>query len=736
MSTVLRTLSGFALAALAGAAAASDPDPWALCRPDPTPAHTPASPAGDLSIHLIADEARVDRAGMSVFRGDAVLSRDGRSLFADELRFHEVRGYAEAEGNVVLDDGELRMESHQGHLYLESQEGAFESAVYRYRPMHARGEASEVLRLGPGQMRFTDATYTTCEPDRDDWILRARRVDLDQETGRGSARNVSLRFKRVPLFYTPYITFPIDDRRKSGFLYPEFGSSDESGFDLAVPYYLNIAPHRDATITPRFLGDRGLLAGGEFRYLNPRSHGQVNLEYLDDRVYGEERGALSFTHRGNPFERTTVDVSVNTVSDAEYLSDLGGTLDLSSTTHLENRADLRYRGENWSLLTRLQGYQTVDPAIPSESRPYQRLPQVLLRTDPTTMPGGLETDLRAEWVAFERSDTLTGQRLDLMPAVRLPMRRAYGFLEPQIKYRYTGYQLSDTEPGQDTTPDRAVPIVSLDSGLFFDRPMGGERMQTLEPRLYYLYVPHRDQDELPLFDTGRVDFSFDQLFRDTRFTGADRVGDANQLTLALTSRVINMQSGEERFRVSGGQILYFDDRRVTLAPGADPDTRGSSSLVAEAALRMARHWYTSTAVQWDPHREQTELATAQLQYRGPGRRIANLGYRLREDPLRPDRDLEQVDVSAAWPLSTRWDAVGRYNYSLRDNRDVEILAGLEYESCCWRARVVARRYLTTSEDREYNNAIHFQLILKGLAGLGTNLGDLLGESIRGFESHD
>lgn len=723
------------LAALAAAAPAADYDPWGLCAPAPDAAHDPASPAGDTRIRLFADEAYVDRAGVSVFRGNAVLSRDGRSLVADELRYQESRGFAQAEGDVVFDDGELRMESDRGHLFLESQEGAFAEALYRYRPMHARGQAGEVQRLGPEQVRLLGATYTTCDPGNEDWLLRARQVDLDQGTGEGRARGVSLRFKRVPLFYTPYISFPIDDRRKSGFLYPSFGNSDTSGVDLSIPYYWNIAPHRDATLTPRFMGDRGLLMGGELRYLNPDSRGELYLEYLDDRAYGGERGLGRFRHEARPFDRVSLDVYLNGVSDVDYLPDLGNSLETASLTHLENRADLRYSGRGWNLLTRFQGYQTVDPAIPSTSRPYQRLPQILLRS---RLPGSghLEGDLRAEWVAFEREDSLTGQRLDLMPALRMPLRRAYGFLTPEIKYRYTGYQLSGTDPGEADTPDRTLPVFSLDGGLFFDRPLAGNRIQTLEPRLYYLYIPHRSQDELPLFDTGRIDFSFDQLFRDTRFSGPDRVGDANQLTLALTSRLIDSASGEERLRTSVGQILYFDDREVTLRPGEDPATQGSSSLVAEAALRMAREWYSRAAVQWDPHREQTELATAQLQYRGAGRRIANLGYRLREDPLRPDRDLEQVDLSAAWPVTARWDVVGRYNYSLRDDRDVELLAGVEYQSCCWRARLVARRYLTPGLEREYNNAIYFQLILKGLAGLGTGLEDLLGESIRGFESYD
>jgi LPS-assembly protein len=740
LNAVKRTLLGLTLAAVAASSAATEIDPWALCRP-PAPAllHDPASPAGDTRIRLFADEAEVDRTGMSVFRGNATLSRDGRSLTADELRFHELRGYAEAEGHVVYDDGELRMESQRGHLYLESQEGAFDGALYSYRPMHARGEAGEVQRLGPEQVRLMGASYTTCDPGQEDWILRARRVDLDQASGEGRARGVFLRFKRVPLFYTPYISFPIDDRRKSGFLYPSFGNSDNSGLDLSIPYYWNIAPHRDATLTPRLLGDRGLLLGGEFRYLNPRSHGELNLEYLDDRDYGEERGSVSLRHQGQPFERTSLDIHVNSVSDPDYLTDLGNSLEVASTTHLENRADMRYRGRGWDLLTRFQGYQTVDPTIPSEHRPYQRLPQVLLHAGlpgAPGIPGGLEGELRAEWVAFERNDTLTGQRIDLMPALRLPLRRAYGFLTPGVKYRYTSYQLSSTAPGQDSNPDRGLPIFSLDSGLFFDRHTRSGRLHTLEPRLYYLYVPYRDQNALPLFDTGRMDFSFDQLFRDTRFSGADRVGDANQLTLALTSRLIDPASGEERLRGSLGQILYFDDREVTLEPGEPAATQGSSSLVAEVALRMAREWSYRAAVQWDPHREQTELGTAQLQYRGAGRRIANLGYRFREDPLRPDRDLEHVDLSGVWPVSARWDVVGRYNYSLRDRRDVEVLAGVEYESCCWRARLVGRRYLTAGEEREYNNAIYFQLILKGLAGLGTGLEDLLGESIRGFESYD
>ncbi|MFN2348027.1 MAG: LPS-assembly protein LptD [Thioalkalivibrio sp.] len=737
MKLVKRTLLGLSLTAASAVALASEPDPWALCRPAETPAHSPASPVGDPRIHLFSDEALIDRLGISIFRGNAELSRDGRTLYADELRYDEGRGYAEAEGNVRLDDGLFALESLQGHLFMDSERGAFEQADYRYHPMHARGEAERVERLDAQRFRLSRATYTTCDEGQDDWILRASRVDLDQESGKGRARNVSLHFKRVPLFYTPYISFPIDERRKSGFLYPSIGNSDASGLDLSVPYYWNIAPHRDATITPRLLGDRGLLLGGELRYLNPRSHGELALEYLDDRDYGDDRGSLNLRHQGRPFERTRVDLMVNTVSDAQYLTDLGNSLAITSTTHLENRADLRYQGDGWNLLARFQGYQTVDPAIPSGSRPYQRLPQLLFSSGlPLSGGGPVEGSLRAEWVAFERDDTLTGQRLDLMPGLSLPLQRSYGFLTPGVKYRYTSYQLQDTAPGQDTRPERGIPIASLDAGLFFERPLADGGLQTLEPRLFYLYVPHRDQDALPLFDTGRRDFSFDQLFLDDRFTGADRVGDANQLTLALTSRRIDTMSGEERFRASVGQILYFDDRQVTLTPSEAPATDNRSSLVAEAALRMAREWSARGAIQWDPHGEQTELATAQLQYRGSGRRIANLGYRLREDPLRPDRELEQMDLSAAWPLNARWNMVGRYNYSLRDERDVEVLAGLEYESCCWRASMVARRYLTAGVEREYNNGIYFQLTLKGLAGLGTGLQDLLGESIRGYETYD
>lgn len=725
-----------ALAAASVPALAEDYDPWALCRPAEQAPFSPLVPAGDTRIHLFSDEALIDRQGISIFRGNAELSRDGRTLSADELRFSEAQGRAEAEGGVRFEDGLFRLESPRGHLLLNTDQGQFEDARYFYAPMHARGAAERAERLDAERFRLSNASYTTCDEGRDDWILRASRVDLDRESGEGRARNVLLRFKGAPLFYTPYISFPIDDRRKSGFLYPSFGNSDASGLDLAVPYYWNIAPHRDATLTPRILGERGLMLGSEFRYLNPRSRGELYLEYLDDRDYGEERGSVNLRHQAEPSTRTRLDVQVNQVSDADYLSDLGNSLAIASTTHLESRADLRYLGDGWNLLTRFQGYQTVDPAIPAAGRPYQRLPQLLFTTAPPTTPRLLEGSLRAEWVAFERQDTLTGQRLDLMPGVKMPLRQPWGFLTPGVKYRYTSYQLENTAPGADTRPDRSVPIMSVDSGLFFDRPLADGGLQTLEPRAYYLYVPYRDQDALPLFDTGRRDFSFDQLFREDRFTGPDRVGDANQLTLALTSRRLDATSGEERYRASIGQILYFDDRRVTLVPGQDPATQSSSSLVAEAALRLARDWSTRGALQYDPHREQTELATAQLQYRGPGRRVANLAYRLREDPLRPDRDLEQVDLSAAWPLTPRWDVVGRYNYSLLDQRDLEVLAGLEYESCCWRARVVARRYLTAGEAREYNNAIYFQLILKGLGGLGTGLGELLGDSIRGYESYD
>ncbi|MBK1673362.1 organic solvent tolerance protein [Ectothiorhodospira shaposhnikovii] len=700
-----------------------------LCRYQPQSLDYPFP--RDSQARFFADQAFIDREGASRLEGSVELYDQGRILQADRIIYEEARSFLETEGNVRFQtDTGLFLESPRGFLHLDSETGRFENARYRYDPRRARGEARALEPRGHERLYLEGATYTTCDPGHDHWLLSASHVQLNQESGQGSARNVLLRFQGVPLLYTPWITFPIDDRRKSGLLPPSFGTSDNTGVDLTIPFYLNLAPHRDATLGLRLMDTRGAMLMSEFRYLNPSNRGRLHLDHLpNDTSYGDDRTLVAWDHEWRISPRLHFNVSGSDVSDPRYFRDLGDSLDDTSITHLERRADLVYRQSTWSLLGRVQDFQTVDETLSSTSRPYKRLPQLLYQGRWPLQAGGVNYGMRAEWVAFERDGTVTARRTDLLSEVSKPFMGTAWFLTPTLKYRFTHYDLEDQAAGVPGSLSREVPIMSLDSGLFLDRPLKGGNIQTLEPRLYYLYTPYRDQDDIPLFDTAMFDFSFDQMFRDHRFSGPDRIADANQVTVALTTRVISSDTGSEFMRASLGQIQYFDDRRVQLrGQGTATESQGSSSLVGELGARLGDRWTARAGAQWDPRREQIERSSTHLQYRVDGRRVINLGHRYREELL------EQVDLSFAWPLSRHWDAVGRWAYSLEDDRDLEVLAGLEYKSCCWAFRIVSRRFLNDGATGEYNDGIYFQLILKGLGSLGTGLGDLLSEGVLGYET--
>lgn len=720
---LLPCLTGLALPAAA--------NPWALCEPQsPLPQSRPPEGAEE-RVRFLADRARSDQQGRTHLEGEVEIHQGQRSLWADQVTYDRSSSMATARGGVRFSDAAgFLLESPGGYLNLEDQSGRFEQGRYRYLPRHARGTARVIAPRGDNRFHLEGATFTTCDPGRKDWILSAGEVDLDQESGRGTAQNVLLRFHHVPLLYTPWIDFPIDDRRQSGLLLPSFGNANNTGLDLVIPYYLNLAPNRDATIAPRFIGRRGTMLQTEFRYLEPRGAGEMQVDYLpEDRLKGDDRSLVSWKHNWALTPRLRFSTEGADVSDPNYFDDLGSSLNDTSKTYLQRRADLRYRGGNWNLTARVEDFQSLDEYLNPDRKPYQRLPQLLYRGNWSDLPGQANLDLHAEWVAFEREDSVTARRTDLEPTLSLPLRGPAWFLTPKMSYRFTHYALEDAPAQTGDHLQRELPTFSLDGGLFFERSLGGESLQTLEPRIFYTYTPYRDQDAIPRFDTSAYDFGFDQLFRSARFSGPDRVADGNRLTTAITTRIIDPATAEELLRASLGQIHYLADQRVRLTPRLAPIDRARSSLVGEFAWRPAPNWRLDAAAQWDPQRERTERGSVQIRYRNKGR-ILNLSHRYREDLLR------QGDLSFSWPLSERWRAVGRWAYSLRDQRDLEVLTGLEYQSCCWGARVVSRRYLVDGVENKYTNGIYFQLIFKGLTNLGSGVDELLSEGILGYENSD
>jgi LPS-assembly protein len=661
-------------------------------------------------------------------RGGVRLFGEGRRLESEWIDFYPETRRVETQGRSRVFDGDLLVEAGEGWYQLDEGVGEFADVEYWLRSRTARGGADKAEQEGSGRIRLTGATFTTCPEGNDDWWLSGSDIRLNQETGRGDARNVVLRFKDVPVFYTPYVQFPIDDRRMTGLLMPTAAYSKRHGAEIAVPWYWNIAPNYDATLTPHYFDKRGLMLDTEWRYLRPSFDGVVDLRYLpDDDLAGEDRHLVHWRQRARPISNLRFDIDATDVSDPRYFRDFGADLFSTSPSFAPRRATAVYDQQNWRLTGRVEDFQTLDPNLPVTSKPYQRLPQVLLAGTRSLYPG-LDLELRSEVVHFARKDTVAGNRFDLYPAARYRWDQEAYFVESRAGLRYTAYDLKDVDPGAESSPTRTVPDLTLDGGLFFERLLDSGMVQTLEPRLFYAYVPFRNQDAIPVFDTRNRDFSFGSLFFPQRFTGTDRVGDTNQVTAALTSRIVDPETGRERLNLTAGQIYYLEDRLVRLNPSSPPLTSSTSDLVAGARAVLGYNWEAEGSIFYDPDANETSLATLALSYRPDERALMNLGYRLRRDRL------EQTDISALWPLNQRWTAIGRWNYSLFDDQHLEILGGLEYRSCCYGMRIGARRFLKDSGD--YDNAIYFQITFNGLTRFDTGLDDLLREGIAGYDTFD
>lgn len=661
-------------------------------------------------------------------RGNVFIRRGSQTLQSDHAEYDDDTGLVDAVGSVRFRQRGFLVEGGLARFNLSTATGDVKATRYQYLDHHAYGEAETLVRESADVTQLYRASYTTCDPDKIDWELRARHVTLHQDEAVGVARGVTIRFKDVPLLYLPYMTFPLNDERKSGLLPPTIGYDDRNGLDIGIPYYWNIAPDRDATITPRILQNRGLLTRAEFRYLNPSNRGQVEAEYLpNDAIFGKDRGALSAQHQHRLAQRWYADSNFNYVSDAQYFANLGGNLSTTSITHLDRRLDLNYAGDYNQFLARVQDYQTIDPTLPPAARPYRRLPQLLFVSEAPSHPLNADYGVRAEYVRFERRDSVTGTRINLQPSVAWSLETLGYFVVPKLGVHYTGYELDNVPPGAANSPQHSVPVYSVDSGLYLERDIAlGDLAltQTLEPRLYYLRIPYRNQDDFPVFDTTLFDFSFSQLFRENRFTNPDRIGDANQISAGLTSRLLERDSGREWLRASIGQIYYFESPRVTL-PGIAVPERGESDLIAELTTRLTTRWTATANLQWNPEAEQIQKSGVQFHYERDHRHLFNAGYRFRRG------ELAQSDFSVFWPLGPQWQFVGRWNYSYRDNRVLETLAGLQYDSCCWAFRATSRRYVSSFLG-DSSQALYFELEMKGLGSIGQSIEDVLERGILGY----
>jgi LPS-assembly protein len=686
----------------------------------------------DDRLVLTADQAELTQDGLSTLAGTVRLVKGGSRLEAQALSYDPQTQQVRLAAESLFRNRDLIVRSHRAELDLANETGVFHGTEFTLVGRASRGAAETVRLSKDGTVDVSDVYYTTCAPGSKAWFLEASDIELDRKEGLGRAKHARLRFGYVPILYVPYFQFPIDDRRRTGLLFPTFGDSDTTGFDLRMPLYLNLAPNYDAQITPRYMSERGTLLASEGRYLSSRDTAQASYEYLDeDERTGEERSYFNFHHRGLVNRRLGAETRFGDVSDPRYFEDFSGQLAAASITHLERSTQLTYTAPAaYSLMARVTDYQTVsetallDPTgtFNPDLEPYRRLPE--LRVDAIT-PGakwGMRLGVTGQYANFVHRSLQNGQRLDVNPFLRFVSDHSAWYAASQFDMRYTRYAVS----APDGTLTRRLPQFSLEGGLRFERVTAGGELQTLEPRVYYLNVPFRDQGALPQFDSGVPDFDFVQLFERNRFSGVDRISDANHLALSLTSRLLEPADGSQRLSASVGQIYRFNPTRVTLqdctGAGCTAD-EGGTDFIGELDYRLPWNLRFTTTGQWSQDRNEIIRGSAGVHYRSDRRR-ADLAYRFRELlPLTGDA-LEQVDLSGSTPLFGPVSALGRWRYSREDYRTLEALGGLEYATCCWAVRAAYRRYQFNT-DQEYTTGVYLQLELKGLTRIGAGFEALL-----------
>jgi LPS-assembly protein len=730
------------------------------------------SDPADYPITADADQATYTRDGRMTLDGGVTLSQGNRTVDASAGSLNRSSGEAVMTGSVRVVEPDLVLQGQSARVDLDSSATSVASVEFLLPVQEIRGKAGAVARDKDGDLQLTDVQFTRCEPGNRNWHIGVASLELNEEEVFATARHAVVRVGEVPVLYTPYLRFPVKDDRQSGFLFPDMGFSKLDGLDVRVPYYLNLAPDYDATISPRAITDRGAGVEGEFRHLAEWGHTTFSGGYLnEDDIYDgklsrddfnalrqqglvsgdfqpSQRWLYGIGHQAWFGDFTTV-VDYRAVSDRDYFRDLGGDIGVASRVELERRAELGYSNGGLQARFWTQRFERLDDGLLD---PYERSPQLDLHYV-GQLPGPLQWSVAAQVASFDRNnenltgiDRATGDRVHVEPRVVLPFQWPWGDLTFTGGVRHTEYDLQELDPGFERNPKRNVGLGSVAGGLYFDRTFeafGRTLMQSVEPRAYYLYQGYENQEDIPRFDVTELTFSYYQLFRDNRFAGIDRIGDANQLSLGLSTSFRDATSGREYLNASVGQILYFEDRRVTLNDVEQSvNEESSSAFLGQIGSSLTSRLRFSSSLIYDPNLNELDEGAVALQYQIDRRRVFNVGYRNRRQD-----DISQTDVSAYWPISPRFAFIGRWNYDIEQGRAIETFGGLEYNDCCWQIRLVGRRFLNiptgpnlvTGEDQDVvrpEDGIFLQIVFKGMGGVGNSLESMLVRGIRGYTSEN
>lgn len=757
------------------------------------------------SYNINADDVSYSLKGPSVLSGHVVLSRPKKRFKADKVWLYRndtpdhALSLVKAKGHLQLSSPGQLMVAKSGQLNLQDKTFSLQDADYRVSSqpdrvastqkfhgkkvqvrdeLHYRGHSSSIQKVSDQHYVLKDATLTTCPPSQDKscaWHIKASTVKLDTKKGEGHAYNTLFWFHGAPIFYTPYATFPLNDKRKSGFLYPSFGRKNDSEF-LAIPYYFNLAPNYDLTLTPQYYTRRGGMLGGQLRYLNQYGNGELNATFMpEDRHFrhfkDEALQKSRFQSRPQALERLADDdnsryalryhdqfewgrhwfsqIHFNQVSDDYYIQDFGESLINNSDANLLQKAQLQYQGSRWNVTGFVQGYQTLHPINRSpNSNQYSRLPELQATGDYAGIYPQLDPSIDLQSVYFHKyfrpdktsGTPVNGERVSVEPDLQYDFRRPYGYIKPELHLQLTQYWLDHNHQGLDQQASNAVPTFDVHSKLNFERFFSygqNNYEQTLEPELFYVFTPHVPQDNVPIFDTSERSFNYNYLFHSNRFSGVDRVGDTNRMTLALTSRLLNANTGNEKAAVSIGDIVYFRDRKVTHCTGhacqpGDLQKRDFSPIVAKGSYQLAEYWQGKAQAVWNPYADEFSREQASLEFEDQPQYLFNVGYKLIRNggvisggSGQSNTRLKELKVGGAWKVNPRWRILGHMGYSWAgnnsENHGKTYLAGVEYNSCCWGLRLVGSRSFEGLDDQNHNrydNTIYLQVFFKGLGSVG------------------
>ncbi|MBE7526325.1 LPS-assembly protein LptD [Betaproteobacteria bacterium PRO4] len=683
-------------------------------------------------VHIEAD--RIDGHSQQEIEatGKVRMRQGDQTLTADRVKYYQDSEDVEVEGNAQLDRPDDTLWGTYLQMNLNDDTGQLSDPRYLQKDGSGRGSGEQLLLEGKNQYRFRKARYTTCPEDNHDWYILADDLEIDNGTKVATARHVSVRFKDVPILYVPWMNFSFGNERKTGFLSPIMGNTSRSGAEVSVPFYWNIAPNYDATITPRIMSRRGVMLNNEFRYIGQTLNGRFLLDYLpNDLATDTTRYGMQLNHFQNLGAGWFGMLNYNSASDRNYFRDLGNNIMFTSQTNLLQQGFASYfreLGRNGMLTfsTLVQQFQTLqDPRAPIIS-PYKILPRFTLNAAKTNVYG-LDFDFASSFTHFSHPTLPHGLRVTMLPGVSLPLENSFGFIRPRVSLHHTRYDLN--EPANLATDDRhlnrTVPIFSFDSGVVLERDTSLQNenfVQTIEPRVFYTYIPYRNQRLLPNFDSAEMDFSYPQLFLERRFSGEDRINDANEITLAVSSRLIHSATGNERLRLSVGQKIRFSDRRVVLT--SPQVTRAGSDFIAELSGSVTSNIKTDTGIQLNQNNLLVEKIRSGVSYRpAPGQTI-NAGYRFTRDVLK------QVDLSTQWSFLKNWQGLAAINYSLKDDKLLVGLLGVEYNACCWSLRLVTSHFATATQSSSTNFFV--QLELNDLMRIGSDPMRVLQQTIPGY----